>query len=431
MIHGSRGPERASLRTLAAGDPISAEKGAMKGKDIIVGVTGGIAAYKAAELVRLLVREEAQVRVAMTAHAANFVSPLTFEALSGNRVIRRMFDEGAGAMDHIAWGQDSDLIIIAPATANFIAKMASGIGDDFLSTMILAATAGILVCPAMNTRMYENSATQDNLALLRRRGIRVMEPGSGQLACRYEGPGRLPEPPEIVEEARHVLAKQDLAGLRILVTAGPTHEPMDPVRYISNRLTGKMGYALARVGRIRGASVRLVSGPTFLDVPRGVELEPVSTAGEMRQAVLRHFPDCDIVVMAAAVSDYRPHSTEDQKMKKGPETLTLELDRNPDILAELGQSRKGKSCVLVGFAAETEQLLAHAGKKLQEKNLDMIVANDVSREDAGFAVDTNEVKILFRDGQVEHLPLMGKEDVAGLVLDWAKTLWNRHAAGEK
>jgi phosphopantothenoylcysteine decarboxylase / phosphopantothenate---cysteine ligase len=416
---------------LATGDPIAAEKRTVKGKDIIVGVTGGIAAYKAAELVRLLVREEARVRVAMTDHATSFVSPLTFEALSGNRVIRRMFGEGAGAMDHIAWGQDSDLIIIAPATADFIAKMASGIGDDFLSTMILAATAGILVCPAMNTRMYENPATQDNLALLRRRGIRVMEPAAGQLACRYEGPGRLPEPPEIVEEARHALSNQDLAGLRILVTAGPTHEPMDPVRYITNRSTGKMGYALARVGRIRGASVILVSGPTSLGVPRGVELEPVSTAGEMRQAVLKHFPDCDILVMAAAVSDYRPHSTESQKMKKGRQTLTLELDRNPDILAELGQSGEGKRCVLVGFAAETEQLLAHAGKKLQDKNLDMIVANDVSREDAGFAVDTNEVKILFRDGQVENLPLMGKEDVADLVLDRAKTLWNRHAADGK
>jgi phosphopantothenoylcysteine decarboxylase / phosphopantothenate---cysteine ligase len=416
---------------LATGDPIAAEKRTVKGKDIIVGVTGGIAAYKAAELVRLLVREEARVRVAMTDHATSFVSPLTFEALSGNRVIRRMFGEGAGAMDHIAWGQDSDLIIIAPATADFIAKMASGIGDDFLSTMILAATAGILVCPAMNTRMYENPATQDNLALLRRRGIRVMEPAAGQLACRYEGPGRLPEPPEIVEEARHALSNQDLAGLRILVTAGPTHEPMDPVRYITNRSTGKMGYALARVGRIRGASVILVSGPTSLGVPRGVELEPVTTAGEMRQVVLKHFPDCDIVVMAAAVSDYRPHSTESRKMKKGRETLTLELDRNPDILAELGQSREGKRCVLVGFAAETEQLVAHAGKKLKDKNLDMIVANDVLREDAGFAVDTNEVKVLFRDGQVENLPLMGKEDVADLVLDRAKTLWNRHTVDGK
>jgi phosphopantothenoylcysteine decarboxylase/phosphopantothenate--cysteine ligase len=420
-----------SLRSLARGDPIVAEKGTVKGKDIIVGVTGGIAAYKAAELVRLLVREEARVRVAMTAHARRFVSPLTFEALSGNRVIRRMFGEGAGAMDHIAWGQDPELIIIAPATANFIAKMAFGIGDDFLSTMILAATAEILVCPAMNTRMYENPATQDNLALLRRRGIHVMEPGAGQLACRYEGPGRLPEPSEIVEEARYTLSKQDLAGLRILVTAGPTHEPMDPVRYIGNRSTGKMGYALARVGRVRGASVILVSGPTSLGVPRGVELEPVTTAGEMRQVVLKHFPDCDIVVMAAAVSDYRPHSTESRKMKKGRETLTLELDRNPDILAELGQSREGKRCVLVGFAAETEQLVAHAGKKLKDKNLDMIVANDVLREDAGFAVDTNEVKVLFRDGQVENLPLMGKEDVADLVLDRAKTLWNRHTVDGK
>ena len=395
----------------------------MKGRDIIVGVTGGIAAYKAAELVRLLVRNEARVRVAMTANGTSFVSPLTFEALSGNRVISRMFGGGAGTMDHISWGQDSDLIIVAPATANFVAKMAHGIADDFLSTMTLAATARILVCPAMNTRMYENPATQENLTILQRRGIFVMEPGAGQLACRDEGPGRLPEPAEIVEEARSVLSKQDLAGLRILVTAGPTHESMDPVRYITNRSTGKMGYAIAKAARLRGASVKLVSGPTSLPVPRGVEVEEVTTAQEMYAAVLKDFSGSDIVIMAAAVSDYRPHSTEGEKIKKGPETLAVELDRNPDILAELGQSRGRRHCVLVGFAAETEQLLAYAEKKLKDKNLDMIVANDVSREDAGFAVDTNEVKIVFRDGKVESPPLMGKEDVADLVLDRAKSWW--------
>lgn len=403
----------------------------MKGRRIVVGVSGGIAAYKAAELVRLLVREEALVQVAMTANATRFVSPLTFAALSGNRVISQMFDGEAGAMDHISWGQDSDLVIIAPATANVIAKIAHGIGDDFLSTMTLAATAKILVCPAMNTRMYNNPATQENLGILQRRGIFVMEPGAGQLACRDEGPGRLPEPAEIVDEARSILSKQDLVGLQILVTAGATHEPMDPVRYISNRSTGKMGYAVAKAAMIRGGSVKLVSGPTSLPVPRRVEVEQVTTAMEMREAVLKHFVTSDIVVMAAAVSDYRPHATEDQKIKKGPETLAVELDRNPDILAELGQSRGEKHCVLVGFAAETDQLLAHAEKKLKRKNLDMIVANDVSRGDAGFAVDTNEVKILFRNGKVENPPLMRKEEVADLVLDRAKTLWEAHTGHGK
>ncbi len=394
----------------------------MKGKRIVIGVSGGIAAYKAAELVRLLVREEALVQVVMTANAARFVSPLTFGALSGNRVVSHMFDEAAGAMDHISWGQDSDLIIIAPATANVIAKIAHGIADDFLSTMTLAATARILVCPAMNTRMYENQATQENLAVLQRRGIFVMEPGAGQLACRDEGPGRLPEPAEIVDEARSIVSKQDLAGLQVLVTAGATHEPMDPVRYISNRSTGKMGYAVATMARTRGASVKLVTGPTSLPVPRGVEAERVTTAVEMREAVVKHFAASDIVVMAAAVSDYRPHATKDQKIKKGPEIQTLELVKNPDILAELGTLKGKRNCVLVGFAAETEDLLANAEKKLRDKNLDMIVANDVSREDAGFAVDTNEVKILFRDGKVESPPLMKKEEVADLVLDQAKTL---------
>ena len=394
----------------------------MKGKRIVIGVSGGIAAYKAAELVRLLVREEALVQVAMTANAARFVSPLTFGALSGNRVVSHMFDEAAGAMDHISWGQDSDLIIIAPATANVIAKIAHGIADDFLTTMTLAATARILVCPAMNTRMYENQATQENLAVLQRRGIFVMEPGAGQLACRDEGPGRLPEPAEIVDEARSIVSKQDLAGLQVLVTAGATHEPMDPVRYISNRSTGKMGYAVATMARTRGASVKLVTGPTSLPVPRGVEAERVTTAVEMREAVVKHFAASDIVVMAAAVSDYRPHATKDQKIKKGPEIQTLELVKNPDILAELGTLKGKRNCVLVGFAAETEDLLANAEKKLRDKNLDMIVANDVSREDAGFAVDTNEVKILFRDGKVESPPLMKKEEVADLVLDQAKTL---------
>lgn len=394
----------------------------MKGKDIVVGVTGGIAAYKVAELVRLLVKEGARVRVVMTENATRFVTPLTFEALSGNRVIRRMFDRHGEAMDHITLGQEADLIIIAPATANSVAKMAHGIADDFLSTMVLAATARILVCPAMNTRMYLNPATAGNLSRLRNLGISVMAPGEGELACRTEGPGRLPEPAEILDEAKKLISDQDFGGLRVLVTAGATQEPLDPVRYLTNRSTGKMGYALAAAARRRGATVMLVSAPTCLPPPLGVRVERITTAAEMRKAVLEHASRCDVVVMAAAVSDYRPPRTAEQKIKKDSETLTLELVKNPDILAELGRSRKEAAPVLVGFAAETEQLLAHAEGKLKKKDLDMIVANDVSRSDAGFAADTNEVKILYRDGRVESTPLMSKQDVADLVLDRIRVL---------
>jgi phosphopantothenoylcysteine decarboxylase / phosphopantothenate---cysteine ligase len=389
----------------------------MKGKDIVVGVTGGIAAYKAAELVRLLVREEARVKVAMTANATQFVTPLTFEALSGNRVVWRMFGENTGAMDHITWGQEADLIILAPATANFISKLAHGLADDFLSTMVLASTAPILACPAMNTRMYENPATTENLSTLKTRGVHIMPPGEGQLACRTEGPGRLPEPPDILEEAKRCLSRQDLAGLRVLITAGATQEPMDPVRFISNRSTGKMGYAVAAAGCRRGASVILVTGPASIRPPRGAAVLKVRTALEMREAVLEKAAGCDVVIMTAAVSDYRPRRSAKQKIKKEAESLNLELERNPDILEELGHLENGKGRLLVGFAAETQQLMAHAREKLKKKNLDMIVANDVSREDAGFASDTNQVKMIFRDGRVEDAPLMSKEDVADLVLD--------------
>ena len=373
----------------------------MKGKKIIVGVSGGIAAYKAAELVRLLVKADAQTFVTMTSNGARFVTPLTFEALSGNRVIRDMWDNEGPSIDHISWGQESDLIIIAPATANFIAKMAHGIGDDFLSTMVLAATAGILVCPSMNSQMFKNPAVQDNLRALKARGITVMEPGEGQLACHTEGPGRLPEPEDIVEQAFILISPQDLSGLKILVTAGPTVEPIDPVRYITNRSSGKMGYALARAARRRGASVTLVSGPTCLKPPYGVEFCGVKTAEDMKQAVFENRPKCNIIIKAAAVSDYRPRDSAAHKIKKEEDSLSLELVKNPDILAELGAARKESNCLLVGFAAETKDLMANAKKKLRAKNLDMIVANDVSREDSGFETDTNIVKIIYSDGQME------------------------------
>jgi len=395
----------------------------MKGKKIIVGITGGIAAYKGAELVRLLVKEGADVRVAMTLNATRLVTPLTFEALSGNRVIWDMWNREGTDIDHITWGQEAELIIIAPATANFIAKMAHGIGDDFLSTMVIAATAKILVCPSMNTVMFGNPAVQDNLRLLKERGYAVMEPEEGQLACRAEGPGRLPEPEQIVEQARILLSPQDLSGLRFLVTAGATEEPIDPVRFITNRSTGKMGYALARAARRRGASVILVSGPAALEVPYGMTFCAVKTAEEMLRAVLNYRPHCDIIIKAAAVSDYRPRHKAGQKIKKGADSLSLELVKNPDILAHLGNTKKEAPCLLVGFAAETEDLLMNAEQKLKAKNLDMIVANDVSRDDAGFGTDTNIVKMIYGDGHIEDSPLMTKEQVANLVLDRVKTIW--------
>ncbi|MDY6972598.1 MAG: bifunctional phosphopantothenoylcysteine decarboxylase/phosphopantothenate--cysteine ligase CoaBC [Thermodesulfobacteriota bacterium] len=394
----------------------------MKGKKIIVGISGGIAAYKAAELVRLLVKADVYTGVAMTPNATRFVSPLTFEALSGNKVVWDMFGQGGGSMDHITWGQETDLVIIAPATANFIAKMAHGIADDFLSTMVLAATAEILICPSMNTRMFHNPAVRDNIALLKKRGLAVMEPVEGHLACGTEGPGRLPEPEDILEEAWALLSKKDLSGLRILVTAGPTVEPIDPVRYITNRSTGKMGYALARAARLRGASVSLVSGPATLKPPPGVTFFPVKTAEEMMQSVFENRPNCDVIIKAAAVSDYRPRETAAHKIKKREESFSLDMEKTPDILEQLGETKKDCPCLLVGFAAETKDLLGNAIEKLRSKNLDMIVANDVSRDDSGFGADTNIVKIIYGDGHVEDYPLMTKDEVADLVLDKARSL---------
>jgi phosphopantothenoylcysteine decarboxylase/phosphopantothenate--cysteine ligase len=395
----------------------------MKDKKVIVGVTGGIAAYKAAELVRLLVKAGAETRVAMTSSATKFVTPRTFEALSGNRVVWDMWDAGTGAMDHIQWGQEANLIIIAPATANFIGKLAHGIGDDFLSTMVIAATAKILVCPSMNTQMYRNPAVQDNLKLLKGRGYAVMEPAEGELACRTEGPGRLPEPEEILEEAVALVTEKDLSGLRILVTAGATIEPIDPVRYMTNRSTGKMGYALGRAAMMRGGEVTLVSGPTNLKPPRGVSFVPVRTAEEMKQAVVERFRQCDVIIKAGAVLDYRPAVRALHKIKKIEETQSLELVRNPDILGDLGRMKGEPRCLLVGFAAETQDLIANATEKLKKKNLDLIIANDVSRKDAGFEADTNAVKVIYRDGRIEELPLMTKAETSERILDRIRQIW--------
>jgi phosphopantothenoylcysteine decarboxylase/phosphopantothenate--cysteine ligase len=388
----------------------------LKGKKIVLGVTGGIAAYKAAELVRELVRSEAEVFVVMTHSAQAFITPLTFQTLSGNKVATELFSLiEESEIGHISLADRADLLVIAPATANTIGKIAGGIADDMLTTIVMATKAPVLLAPAMNVHMWENSICQENIQKLRGRGVHFIDPEAGKLACGYEGKGRLAEIPAIVEEVRSILSPRDLAGETLLVTAGPTEEPIDPVRFLSNRSSGKMGFALARAARLRGAQVILVSGPSALPAPPRVKFIPVRTAAEMREAVLENLAQASVLAMAAAVSDYRPRGTSPEKIKKSKSELTLPLELNPDILCEAGQ-RKGKR-LLIGFAAETENLLANAGKKLAEKNLDLIVANDVSLPGAGFAVDTNIVKLIDRSGKVEELPLMSKEDLADRVLD--------------
>lgn len=388
----------------------------LKGKKIILGVTGGIAAYKAAELVRELVRAGAEVCVVMTRSAQAFITPLTFQTLSGNKVTTELFSLiEESEIGHIALADRAELLVIAPATANIIGKIAGGIADDMLTTIVMATKAPVLLAPAMNVHMWENPICQENIQKLRSRGFHFIDPEAGDLACGYEGKGRLAEIPAIVEEIRSILSPKDLSGETLLVTAGPTEEPIDPVRFLSNRSSGKMGFAVARAARRRGAQVILVSGPSALPVPSGVKFIPVRTAAEMREVVLGNLPGVSVLVMAAAVSDYRPKGTSPEKIKKSRAELTLPLELNPDILHEAGQRKEKR--ILIGFAAETESLLANARKKLEEKNLDLIVANDVRLPGAGFQVDTNVVKLIDRSGKVEELPLMSKEDLADCVLD--------------
>ena len=395
----------------------------LKGKKIILGVTGGIAAYKAAELVRELVRSGAEVFVVMTHSAQAFITPLTFQTLSGNKVTTELFSLiEESEIGHISLADRAELLVIAPATANIIGKIAGGIADDMLTTIVMATKAPVLLAPAMNVHMWENPICQENIQRLRGRGVHFIDPEAGELACGYEGKGRLAEIPAIVEEIRSLLSPKDLSGETILVTAGPTEEPIDPVRFLSNRSSGKMGFAVARAARLRGARVILVSGPSALPAPSGVKFIPVRTAAEMREAVLGNLPGFSVLVMAAAVSDYRPKATSPKKIKKSQAELTLPLELNPDILREAGQRKEKR--LLIGFAAETESLLANARKKLTEKNLDLIVANDVSLPGAGFAVDTNIVKLIDRSGKIEELPLMGKEDLADRLLDRVLLLRN-------
>jgi phosphopantothenoylcysteine decarboxylase/phosphopantothenate--cysteine ligase len=388
---------------------------------VVLGVSGGIACYKAVELVRLLVKDGFVVQVIMTRGAMEFVTPLTFQTLSGRPVASETFNlTQESEIGHIRLADAADLFVIAPATANVIGKIAAGIADDLLTTVLMATKAAVLIAPAMNIHMYENPILQENVRKLRRLGYYFMEPAEGYLACGYEGKGRLPEPEKILEEVHRLLKRKDLAGEKLLITAGPNREPLDPVRYLSNRSSGKMGYALARAAIRRGAEVALISGPTMLEPPAGARLIPVTTAAEMRHAVLNEFPRSTAVIMAAAVTDYRPADFAGKKMKRGQGPIEIRLEPNPDILKEIGAQKNGK--LLVGFAAETDELVANAKKKLEDKNLDMIVANDVTGAGAGFDVDTNVATILDRGGGVLALPLMSKDELAEQIFDYLLAL---------
>ena len=393
----------------------------LKGKKIVVGITGGIAAYKSAELVREFIRREADVRVIMTKNATEFITPLTLQTLSGNSVFCDMFSLiRESEIAHVALAEYGDMMVIAPATANVIGKIASGIADDLLTTTIMATKAPVLICPAMNTNMHTNVVVKENIEKLMARGYLFVEPAYGELACKSEGMGRLAEVSEIVEEVESILTVKDLKGERILVTAGPTREPFDPVRYITNYSSGKMGYALARIAGRRGAEVTIISGPSSLPVPRGVRFIPISSAVEMRNAVMENLEASTVIVKAAAVADYRPAVYSNAKIKKQDGPLSISLERNPDIISEVGKRKEGR--ILVGFAMESENLIENAKAKMLEKNMDLIIANDLTKEGAGFQTDTNIVKILSRDEKIEELSLMDKTEVADRILDRVKSL---------
>ena len=386
----------------------------VRDKNIVLGVTGSIAVYKAVELASKLTQEGAGVDAVMTKAAQEFVTPLTFRTITNRPVVTEMFDLASEfSIEHVALAEKADLVVIAPATANVIAKLAGGISDDMLTCTVLATRAPIIMAPAMNVNMYQNQITQENIARLKERGFTFVEPGYGRLASGAWGQGRLADTEEILGTICQVLGRKgDLAGRRIVVSAGGTQEPIDPVRHIGNRSSGKMGYALAEAARDRGATVVLVSAPTALTPPVGVEVVPVQTALQMRDAIAEAITKADALLMAAAVADYRPTATAESKIKKGVEPFTLELVRNPDILGEV----RG-DFIRVGFAAESENLVENARGKLERKSLDLIVANDITATDSGFGVDTSRVLIIDRSGKVESLPLLSKLEVAHKVLD--------------
>ncbi|MBQ7705290.1 MAG: bifunctional phosphopantothenoylcysteine decarboxylase/phosphopantothenate--cysteine ligase CoaBC [Selenomonadaceae bacterium] len=387
----------------------------LQGKNILIGVTGGIAAYKVVEVVSRLKKLGAEVRVVMTRAAAEFVAPRTFQEITKNPVSVEMF---AGAVnfhvEHIALANFADVVLIAPATANFLAKAAHGIADDLLTTIILATPAPLMVAPSMNTLMLEHPATQKNIEILENRGVKIIDAEIGLLACGTSGKGRLAEPENICEELVKFFAPKNLAGKKILVTAGGTIEPIDPVRFIGNRSSGKMGYEIAKAAQVHGAEVILISGNATVDAPKNLKFIKVETAEQMRTEVLEEFDSVDAVIMSAAVSDYRAKNISPQKIKKDNENLTIELVKNPDILKELGQRKKNQ--LLVGFAAETQNVIEYAKNKIVEKNLDFIVANDVSKEGAGFSVDTNITSIITRAGEIENFAKMSKAELAEKII---------------
>ena len=389
----------------------------LSGKTILVGVTGGIAAYKAAALASALVKLHASVEVVMTRNATQFITPLTFEQLTGNRTMVDTFDRNfSHQVEHIALADRTDLVIVAPATANVCAKLAHGLADDMLTTTVLACPCPKLIAPAMNTKMYENPVTQDNLDLLRRYGWEVIAPASGRLACGAVGPGKMPEPDTLVQHILRVLAlPHDLAGRRVLVTAGPTQESLDPVRYLTNHSSGRMGYAIAREAMLRGAQVTLVSGPVDLPLVPFVETRPVTTAADMFRAVRDLLPATDVLIKAAAVADYRPAQVASDKMKKSDQDLSIPLERTDDILGWVAEHRH-PGLFVCGFSMETRDMVANSRAKLERKKLDMIVANNLKVAGAGFGTKTNVVTLITREGERE-LPLMGKDQVAAHLLD--------------
>ena len=390
----------------------------LEGKKIVLAVTGGIAAYKAAELTRRLITGGAEVRVAMTEGATRFITPLTFEALTGQPVVTNLWAPAhSGEIGHISLADWADAVLIAPATANIVGKLAGGIADDLVSTFLLAVGAPkpVLICPAMNVNMFEHPSVQKNLAVLAGYGYHIVEPASGHLACGWEGKGRLPDPEVIAEELMRAISPKDLDGRTIMVTSGPTREPWDSIRFLSNRSSGRMGAALARMAFRRGAKVVLVTGPVDLAPPYGVESIPVQSTEDMKQAVMDNLARVQVLIKAAAPADFRPARVIRGKIKKDQPPPPIELVRNPDILAEVGQNKKG--LILVGFAAESEDLIPRAKAKLKAKNLDLIVANQIDAPGTAFGTATNQVSIIDRDGQVEQLPLMDKDEVADHILD--------------
>ena len=396
----------------------------LKGKTVVIGVSGGIAVYKACDIVSRLKKLNANVHVIITKSAAEFVTPLTFQSLSQNYVVSDMFEEPkTWDVEHISLAKKADVFLIAPATANVIGKISNGIADDMLTTTVMATTGKVLIAPAMNTNMYRNPILQRNINILRELGYNFVDPESGRLACGDVGEGKLASPEKIVDAVVDLLndTKKDLLGKKILITAGPTVESIDPVRYLTNRSTGKMGYAIAKMAALRGADVTLVSGPTSIAPPTNIKkLVKVQSAKDMYNAIIDNFDENQVIIKSAAVADYKPKTYSNKKIKKSNDDLIIELDRNKDIAYELGKIKKDK--ILVGFAAETNDLIENAKGKIKKKNLDFIVANDLTEQGAGFGTDTNIVKIIDKDGNMENFPQMKKDEVADVILDKVKSL---------